>query len=109
VKVLIKTVSLFDRYTVPTLAYAIMRKSLKRARPNDDNKVQEAQPEAVTSTSAAAKFNATVLKKLQRTLELDPEIDLTTALPSEYSVRLASRKNNKGKKSEIPFNVSRLT
>ncbi|KAB8256782.1 hypothetical protein BDV32DRAFT_90497 [Aspergillus pseudonomiae] len=38
--------------------------------------------------SKASKFNTHVIKKLQAAVNMDPEIDLTTKLPSEYSSRL---------------------
>ncbi|PGG98661.1 hypothetical protein AJ80_09498 [Polytolypa hystricis UAMH7299] len=40
------------------------------------------------SKSKAAKFNAHTLQKLQDAVEIDPEVDLTTKLPSRYSARL---------------------
>ncbi|KAF2422834.1 hypothetical protein EJ08DRAFT_652991 [Tothia fuscella] len=46
-------------------------------------------PKAVTD---AAKFNAIVLKKLQKAFEDDQEVDLISTLPSRYSERLSSRK-----------------
>lgn len=38
--------------------------------------------------SKAAKFNAHTLRKLQAAVDKDPEIDLTTQMPMDYSVRL---------------------
>jgi hypothetical protein len=42
--------------------------------------------------SEAAKFNTMVLKKLKKVLAEDPEVDLLSKFPSEYSARLAKRK-----------------
>jgi hypothetical protein len=42
--------------------------------------------------SEAAQFNRMVLRKLQKAIAADPEIDLTSKLPTNYSIRLAERK-----------------
>jgi hypothetical protein len=42
--------------------------------------------------SEASRFNQMVLKKLQKALEADPEVDLASKIPSSYSSRLAHRK-----------------
>ncbi|KAI9655414.1 MAG: hypothetical protein M1829_000650 [Trizodia sp. TS-e1964] len=42
--------------------------------------------------SSAAKLNAMVLQRLRKAFETDPEIDLTTVFPTNYSSRLLSRK-----------------
>lgn len=44
--------------------------------------------------SAAATFNARVLKKLQRNLDFDPEIDLLSLFPSKYTTRLNDLKKS---------------
>ncbi len=41
--------------------------------------------------SAAAEFNRKVFKHLQREIETNPEVDLSTLLPSNYTSRLAAR------------------
>ncbi len=48
------------------------------------------------NTSSAAKFNKNVIKKLERALEKDPEVDLTAIFPSDYKSRLVQRRTNKG-------------
>lgn len=50
---------------------------------NNDASVASAPPK-----SKAARFNARTLKKLQAALDRDPEIDLTTQMPMDYSARL---------------------
>lgn len=42
--------------------------------------------------SEAAQFNRMVLRKLQKAIEADPEVDLASKLPANYSSRLAERK-----------------
>jgi hypothetical protein len=42
----------------------------------------------------AAKFNALILKGLQRALESDPEANLLSKLPTHYSERLSLKKGN---------------
>ncbi|KAF2254382.1 hypothetical protein BU26DRAFT_500151 [Trematosphaeria pertusa] len=42
--------------------------------------------------SEASQFNRMVMKKLQKALEADPEVDLASKIPSSYSSRLAHRK-----------------
>ncbi len=68
-----------------------MTRSLRQKRPrsHDDSDASNA--------SEAANFNATVLRKIRRAFEEDPEIDISTVLPSNYSSRLASRKITEGK------------
>ena len=45
----------------------------------------------------AAQFNRMVMRKLQKAIEADPEVDLASKLPTNYSSRLAHRKKeNKG-------------
>ncbi|KAJ5105668.1 hypothetical protein NUU61_003015 [Penicillium alfredii] len=43
---------------------------------------------SIAPKSKAAKFNAHTLRKLQTAFDKNPEIDLTTQMPTEYSVRL---------------------
>ena len=42
--------------------------------------------------SEAAKFNAKVLQKLQKALKVDPEADLCSLLPANYSERVDGRR-----------------
>ncbi|KAL4902352.1 hypothetical protein BDW74DRAFT_180857 [Aspergillus multicolor] len=44
--------------------------------------------ELAPKPSRAARMNATILKRMQDALAADPEIDLTTRLPTDYSTRL---------------------
>jgi hypothetical protein len=44
------------------------------------------------SESEAAQFNRMVMRKLQKAIEADPEVDLASKLPTSYSSRLADRK-----------------
>lgn len=53
--------------------------------------------ESVKDNSDAANFNERVLRKVQKALAKDPQADITTLLPLDYSARLASRKIVKGK------------
>lgn len=46
--------------------------------------------------SPAARFNVAAIKKLQKALDADPEVDLISALPMDYAERLAGRKTLKG-------------
>ena len=80
--------------TKPTVA--IMVDLAKRTRPDNDDDVESPAQKRVLLDSAAAKFNVAAMRKLQRALEADPEVDLANALPLMYSSRLASRKTNKG-------------
>jgi hypothetical protein len=75
-----------------------MTRSLEQKRPRreDEADVQNTMPTVEPLLSDAAKFNAATLRKLKRALEEDPEIDIVTALPSNYSSRLADRKIVKG-------------
>jgi phage tail sheath gpL-like len=45
--------------------------------------------------SEAARFNRIVMRKLQKAIEADPEVDLASKLPTGYSLRLAGRKKGK--------------
>lgn len=83
-----------DRFVFPPpLIYTHVSKMTeppkqKRQRPHDN-------PDARNS-SEAANFNARVLRKVQRALQEDPEVDISTVLPNNYPSRLASRKIAKG-------------
>lgn len=48
----------------------------------------------VKPKSKAARFNLHTLKKLQEAVEQDPEVDLSSKLPIEYSVRLTEMRNS---------------
>lgn len=43
--------------------------------------------------SKAARFNLHTLKRLQQAIEEDPEVDLTSALPMEYSIRVCEMRD----------------
>lgn len=45
------------------------------------------------SKSKAARFNAHTIKRLQAAICNDPEIDLTTQMPIDYSSRLLDMRN----------------
>lgn len=45
--------------------------------------------------SEAASYNAIVFRKLQKKLEANPEVDLTSVFPTGYSERLGARKKQK--------------
>ena len=68
-------------------------------RPFSDaaNNAHGPQPKRVLSMSFAAKLNAKIMRQLQKALEADPEVDLTTVIPTNYSSRLLSRKVDKGR------------
>jgi len=44
--------------------------------------------------SSALFLNKMVMRKLQRELEADPEVDLASKIPSTYASRLAGRKSD---------------
>lgn len=46
-----------------------------------------------SAESEAAHFNRRVMKKLQKAIDADPETDLASKLPLNYSSRLADRKS----------------
>jgi hypothetical protein len=50
------------------------------------------EPAAKSIESEAHRFNRMVMRKLQRAIDADPEIDLASKLPRNYSSRLADRK-----------------
>ena len=45
--------------------------------------------------SEAARFNQIVMRKLQKAIEADPEVDTAFELPTNYSLRLAGRRKEK--------------
>ncbi|RAL03101.1 uncharacterized protein BO80DRAFT_462848 [Aspergillus ibericus CBS 121593] len=47
----------------------------------------------VVKPSRASRFNTHALKKLQAAVALDPDVDLTTKLPTDYSARLERMRN----------------
>ncbi|KAI4167669.1 MAG: hypothetical protein LQ343_007023 [Gyalolechia ehrenbergii] len=49
-------------------------------------------------TSSATRFNAVVLRKLQKAITKDPEVDLISIIPTGYSVRLMGMKEQEGNK-----------
>ncbi|KAJ5088846.1 hypothetical protein N7456_012462 [Penicillium angulare] len=51
--------------------------------------------EPVPTPSKARRFNERTLKKLQAAFELDPEVDLVTKLPTDYSNRLDGWRSQK--------------
>lgn len=51
-------------------------------------------PYTLQPLTDAPNFNALVLKKLQNALEIDPEVDLISKLPTLYSERLVSKKES---------------
>ncbi|KJX93788.1 hypothetical protein TI39_contig4257g00003 [Zymoseptoria brevis] len=50
--------------------------------------------------SEAAQFNRLVLKKLRKAVDVDPEVNLISKLPSNYSSRLADRKKKSSLQDE---------
>ncbi len=62
---------------------------------DDEGKV----PNPLDPLTAAAKLNRMTIRKLQRALEANPEVDLTSVLPLNYSERLNARKHQKNGKS----------
>lgn len=82
-----------------------MSSALERTLPEQLDQTRSVKPKRPQSLSYAAKLNSKVLGQLQRAFEADPEIDLTTVLPKDYSVRLERRK---GVKSGVrgPVNLS---
>lgn len=46
------------------------------------------------SKSAAYQLNQMIMRKLQKALQVDPEVDILSQIPSSYSSRLAERKMN---------------
>ena len=64
------------------------------------------------SKSEAAKFNARTLRKLQAPVSHDPEIDLATQMPINYSSRLIEMRASKdalGKQNEGYIDSMKLT
>lgn len=67
--------------------------TLKRPPSNDgeiESRLSKAQH--LETQSDASKFNAGVMKRIQKAFAADSEIDLTTVLPPNYVRRLAERK-----------------
>jgi hypothetical protein len=65
-----------------------MSTSKKRSRPAED-------PDSISiedGNDAAAEYNQRVLRRVQRALAREPDIDITTVLPSQYTSRLAGKK-----------------
>lgn len=60
---------------------------MAKKRPMDESDV------LTRRKSKAARFNAHTLKKLQAAVSDDPEIDLTTRMPIEYSNRLTGMRS----------------
>lgn len=54
----------------------------------DLEKGHDASIASATPKSRAAKFNTRTLKKLQAAVDKNPEVDLTTQMPLNYSARL---------------------
>jgi hypothetical protein len=61
-------------------------------RPMDQKRASD-DVAAPAYRSKAARFNAHTLKRLQAAVEQDPEIDLTTRLPMDYSSRLTEMRD----------------
>lgn len=59
---------------------------MEKKRANDDS--------VPAPLSKAAKFNSHALKKLRAAIDDDPEIDLVTKLPMDYSVRLETMRES---------------
>jgi hypothetical protein len=64
-----------------------MLTSRKGSRPAED-------PDSIPiyDGNEAAEYNQRMLRKLQRALAREPDIDITTVLPSQYTSRLAAKK-----------------
>lgn len=60
-------------------------------------------------TTAAAKFNRSVLRKLTAALEKDPEVDLITVFPTGYRSRLEERKSQAGTPIRTLLNATNVT
>lgn len=76
---------------------------MKRQFSNEVSNTQSPEPKRMLSLSFAAKLNAKTMRQLQKAYETDPEVDLTTVIPTNYSSRLASRKVGKGRKPIFHF------
>ncbi|KAI9779901.1 MAG: hypothetical protein M1816_003310 [Peltula sp. TS41687] len=73
----------------------------KRLKENEGDETETPESKRVAPPSAAARLNAAALRKLQRALEKDPEVDLTTALPFDYAQRLADKKSAAGEQDLV--------
>ncbi|KAL8858216.1 MAG: hypothetical protein Q9178_005228 [Gyalolechia marmorata] len=69
--------------------------SKKRRNVDEEGKV----PTSLDPLTAAANFNRMVIRKLQRALEVNLEVDLTSVLPTKYSKRLNAMKHQPDGKS----------
>ena len=68
------------------------------------------QMSSMRYTSVAANFNAKVLRKLQKAITANPDTDLLSIFPTEYSVRLSRMKQQKagmGILSHIPSGLTK--
>ena len=83
-------------YLVGQILSYIPSLKMKRIRLDNDTggpaTTKKARADKEIDTSEAAKFNLTVLRKLQRLFAANPETDLLANFPTEYSCRLAGRK-----------------
>ena len=61
---------------------------MSQKRKLDDSNSQEC------SESGSAKFNVLTVKKLQAAIDRDPEIDLTTRMPTNYTSRLTKMRTS---------------
>ena len=64
---------------------------MKRTRADEDDDPPKMKPNLDRVISEAARFNNTVLRKLEKSYAVDPEDDLLARFPSGYSMRLADR------------------
>lgn len=84
------------RYLRDYLLSCISSSKMKRIRSDDDTgspaTAKKPRADKENDSSEAAKFNLTVLRKLQRLFAADPETDLLANFPTAYSSRLAGRK-----------------
>ncbi|KAI9733259.1 MAG: hypothetical protein M1834_003343 [Cirrosporium novae-zelandiae] len=65
----------------------------KRLRLDDNDNPTAAQSPGLQTLSRASIFNRNTLQKLQKAMELNAEVDLTSVLPFNYAERLARMKN----------------
>jgi hypothetical protein len=70
----------------------------KRPRKKDGEIDQPSKLQRLKTPSEASKFNARVMKRLEKALAADPEVDLTIALPLNYVQRLVGRKSDASSK-----------
>lgn len=67
---------------------------------NDPREGTDASIALAPPISKAVKFNAHTLKKLQAAFDNDPEADLLTNMPPNYSIRLARFQKDSPKKAK---------